>query len=147
MFVPDDFDVPLSFEGPGFRFEPLGPEHNERDHVAWMSSIDHIRATPGLAAWEGQWPNPMSLEANRADLVRHRAEFAAREAFAYSILDCDDVMGCLYIDPIKGSPGEAHGVSWVRASRAEMDRIVWESVSDWLSVCWPFTRVTYAARP
>ena len=28
-FVPDGFEVPLSFDGPGFRLEPLGPEHNE----------------------------------------------------------------------------------------------------------------------
>ena len=146
VFVPDDFEVPRSLEGPGFRLEPLGPEHNERDHVAWMSSIDHIRATPGLAAWEGQWPTPMQLDANLADLIRHRAEFEAREAFAYSVLDGDDVIGCLYIDPVRGHPGEAHVVSWVRASRAEMDRVVWESVSEWLDADWPFTRVTYAAR-
>ena len=48
--VPDEFDVPVAFEGPSFRLEPLGPEHNERDHEAWMSSIYHIRAIayPGL---------------------------------------------------------------------------------------------------
>ena len=45
-FVADDFVVPVSFDGPGFRMEPLGPEHNERDHDAWMSSIDHIWKTP-----------------------------------------------------------------------------------------------------
>lgn len=146
MFVPDDFDVPRTFEGPGFRLEPLGPEHNERDHVAWMSSIDHIRSTPGLDAWHGQWPVPMSLDDNMGDLVRHREEFDAREEFAYSILDGNDVIGCLYIDPIEGQPGEAHVVSWVRASRAEMDRVVWKSVSEWLSSDWPFTAFTYAAR-
>ena len=51
--VPDQFDVPLAFEGPGFRLEPLEPEHNERDHDAWMSSIDHIRATPGFGQGRG----------------------------------------------------------------------------------------------
>ena len=43
-FVPDDFVVPVTLEGPGFRLDPLGPEHNERDHAAWMSSIEHIRS-------------------------------------------------------------------------------------------------------
>lgn len=146
MLVPVDFDVPRSFAGPGFRLEPLGPEHNERDHVAWMSSIDHIRSTPGLDAWEGQWPTPMTPDDNLADLVRHRAEFEAREAFAYSILDDDEVIGCLYIDPIKGRPGDAQVVSWVRASRTEMDRTVWGSISAWLAADWPFTGFTYAAR-
>ena len=33
--VPDDFEVPLRFETQAFVLEPLGPEHNERDHAAW----------------------------------------------------------------------------------------------------------------
>lgn len=146
MFVPDDFDVPREFEGPGFWLEPLGLEHNERDHAAWMSSIDHIRATPGLDAWAGHWPVPMSLDDNLADLVRHRAEFEAREAFAYSVLSGDEVVGCLYIDPVEGRPGGAKVVSWVRASRAEMDDVVWDSVSGWLASSWPFETITYAPR-
>ena len=59
-FVPDDFAVPTRFELPGFHLEPLGAEHNERDHAAWMSSVDHIRATPGFSDWD--WPEPMTLE-------------------------------------------------------------------------------------
>jgi hypothetical protein len=47
--------------------EPLGPEHNEDDHEAWSSSIEHIRATPGFL--DGRWPSPMTLEENRADGV------------------------------------------------------------------------------
>lgn len=145
-FVPADFEISRTFDGPGFRLEPLGPEHNERDHTAWMSSIDHIGGTPGLDAWAGQWPVSMSLDDNLRDLVRHREEFDVREAFAYSILDGDEVIGCLYINPIEGRPGEAQVVSWVRASRAEMDRVVWESVSQWLAAEWPFARVDYASR-
>ncbi len=145
MFVPSDFDVPRDFAGPGFRLEPLGPEHNERDHVAWMSSIDHIRASPGLDAWAGKWPQPMSLEENQEDLVRHRQEFEAREAFAYSILDGDEVIGCLYINPIVGRSREAAVVSWVRESRAHMDRTVRDSVLTWLHAEWPFERVEYAS--
>ena len=68
-FVPDDFEVPLELSTDRFRLEPLGPEHNERDHEAWMSSIDHIRATPGFP--DGKWPTEMSAEQNLADLVRH----------------------------------------------------------------------------
>jgi hypothetical protein len=48
-FVPDDFTVALGLIGPGFRLEPLGPQHNESDHEAWMSSIEHIHATPGFS--------------------------------------------------------------------------------------------------
>lgn len=146
MFTAETFEVPRAFKGSGFRLEPLGPEHNERDHKAWMSSIEHIRSTPGLDAWAGQWPVPRSLEDNLRDLVRHRQEFDTREAFAYSVLDGDEVIGCLYINPIEGRPGEAAVVSWVKASRAEMDRVVWLAVSEWLSSDWPFTGFAYASR-
>ena len=91
--VPDDFEVSLRFESPQLILEPLGPEHNERDHDAWSSSIDHIRATHGFVGH--RWPQPMSLAENLTDLEEHRAEFDARTAFAYSVLDpqTDDVIG------------------------------------------------------
>lgn len=111
-----------------------------------MSSIEHIESTPGMDLRRGHWPAPMSLDDNLADLIRHREEFDAREAFAYSVLVGDEVIGCLYINPVDGEPGEAHVLSWVRASRAEMDRVVWKCVSGWLATDWPFGRVGYAVR-
>jgi hypothetical protein len=143
MLVSDDFDVPKEFEGPGFRLEPLGPVHNERDHRAWMSSIEHIRATPGM---EGGWPSPMTIEENMSDLEGHAREFTDREAFAYSILDGDEVIGCLYIDPAEGGSRHAEVRSWVTANRAEMDPVVWRSVSQWPAERWPFENVAYASR-
>ncbi len=143
-FVPGDFDVPRRFSGPGFRLEPLGAEHNERDHEAWMSSVDHIRATPGSEVWAGEWPVPMTLEDNLGDLERHAAEFDARSAFAYSILDGDAVVGCLYIDPPTRDDHDAEVTSWVRASRAGLDIEVWRAVSSWLTEVWPFESPFYA---
>jgi hypothetical protein len=96
-FVPPDFDVPMSFDDPGFHLEPLGPVHNERDHEAWMSSIDHIRSTPGMD-WR-DWPAPMTLEENLVDMEMHARHFEERVGFTYSILDSDDVIGCVYIYP------------------------------------------------
>jgi len=144
-FVPDDFEVPISFEGPGFRLEPLRPEHNERDHDAWMSSIDHIQATPGFGPPRG-WPQPMDLEANRSDLVDHATDFENREGFTYSILDGDEVMGCVYIYPSKDLGHDATVSSWVRESRSEMDVVVYRSLSTWLSEAWPFGNPDYAER-
>ncbi|MBK5266475.1 MAG: N-acetyltransferase [Acidimicrobiia bacterium] len=146
-FVPVDFVVPESFVGPGFRLEPLAAAHNERDHAAWMSSIEHILATPGSETWGGSWPVPMTLEENLSDLNRHAKEFAERVAFAYSILDGDDVVGCLYIKPTDMDDHDVEVKSWVRASRAELDRVVWEAVSDWLATVWPFLNPCYAPRP
>jgi hypothetical protein len=142
--VPASFEVPTTFTGRGFHLEPLGPVHNERDHEAWMSSIDHIRSTPGMD-W-GQWPAPMTLAENLEDMEMHAREFEERTSFTYSILDADEVIGCLYIYPDNDEGHDAQIRSWVRATRAEMDRIVWEDVSEWLAGQWPFRSVEYAAR-
>ncbi len=143
-FVPAGFDVPQSFAGPGFQLEPLGPEHNVRDHEAWMSSIEHIRSTPGFRSWS--WPEPMSLERNLDDLVRHARDFESRAGFTYSIVDGQALIGCVYIYPSEEPGHDADVHSWVRQSRAEMDVVVWRSLSGWIREEWPFSNVRYARR-
>ena len=143
-FVPDDFDAPDAFDGPGFRMEPLTSRHNERDHDAWMSSIEHIRDTPGFDAVD--WPKPMTLQANLSDLEGHARDFDSHTGFTYSILDDDVVIGCLYVYPSKSSEHDASVKSWVRESRSEMDVIVWKAVSEWLSREWPFENSEYDSR-
>ena len=143
-FVPDDFQPPLELVADRFLLEPLGPQHNEEDHEAWSSSIEHIRSTPGYP--DGRWPRPMSLEENRADLERHARDFAARTGFTYTVLDPSDrgVIGCVYIYPDRDGPADAVVQSWVRASRAESDAALRELVSGWLADAWPFDRISYA---
>ena len=145
-FVPDELTVPVEFAGPGFRLEPLGPRHNQSDHEAWMSSIDWIRATPGFDP-DGDWPVEMSADSNLEDLEMHARHFDDREGFTYSILDDDNVIGCLYIYPTT-EPGHDVSVrSWVRASRKEMDAVVYRSLSRWIEDVWPFDNPLYAPRP
>ena len=117
--MPEDFEVPLELATDRFRLEPLGPEHNERDREAWMSSIAHIRATPGFP--DGKWPTEMSAAQNLADLVRHAGDFAARTGFTYSVLDGDEVIGCVYLYPAHDGDHDVEASSLVRASRAELD--------------------------
>lgn len=143
-FVPAAFEPPAGLEIGRLRLEPLGPEHNERDHAAWTSSIDHIRRSPGFGA-ERSWPRPMSLDENLADLERHARDFAGRTGFTYSVLDDeDDVVGCVYVYPADDGVHDARVQSWVRASHAELDDVVRLSVSEWLgSAAWPFERPLY----
>ena len=146
-FVPDDFVAPTEYAADTFRLEVLGPEHNERDHQAWMSSIDHIRETPGFP--DGNWPHEMDLEANLADLVRHADHFVRRVGFTYSILDGEEVIGCVYIYPPDAKDAAVHDAdvsSWVRRDRAELDVVVWRALTDWLASDWPFTNPFYAPR-
>ena len=96
MFVPDDFEPPTSPAGEVFRLEPLGPYHNERDHREWMSSIERIRRSPGLADWP--WPHMMTLDEDAGDLVADDEDFVAQRGFTCTVLDADDdVIGWVYI--------------------------------------------------
>ncbi|MGH3154172.1 MAG: N-acetyltransferase [Streptosporangiaceae bacterium] len=149
-FVPDDFVVPRSLVCEEFRLEPLGPEHNEGDYQAWMSSIAHIRATPGFETWS--WPKPEMTQAqNLGDLQRHASDFTGRSGFTYTVRaggdgDGGEIIGCVYIYPPRdGGPG-ADVRSWVRADRAPLDVVLHDAVSAWLRADWPFPSVTYAPR-
>jgi RimJ/RimL family protein N-acetyltransferase len=157
-FVPAGFVPPDTLELPELRvrLQPLGPEHNAGDHAAWTSSVEHIRATPG---WEGSsWPRPMTLEQNRDDLVRHRADFQARTGFTYTVLDAEsgEVIGCVYLYPLRsptggGFVGAAEGADdpagtvdvrlWVRADQADRDAALGQAVLAWVDEAWPFARV------
>jgi hypothetical protein len=147
--VSDDFDVPRELITEQFRLEPLGPQHNDRDHQAWTSSIGHIRATPGFSG--GSWPPPdgMSLEDNLTDLKWHADQFVERASFSYTVLEIpgDDVIGCVYIYPPHDDNYDVHVRSWVRADRAALDPTVYESVTAWLASSWPFHAIDYAPRP
>jgi hypothetical protein len=145
-FVPPDFEVPLGLVTPDFVLEPLGPEHNERDYDAWTSSIEHIAATPGFP-W-GSWPHEMTADENRADLEQHAGDFRARKGFTYTVLDpaSRDVIGCVYIYPVRDLDYDAQALSWVRESYAHLDIPLWRVISGWLAADWPFARVQFAQR-
>ena len=146
-FVPGDFDVPRELISPPFRLEPLGPQHNSEDYAAWMSSIEHISATPGFAGRD--WPDPgMSAGDNLRDLQRHADDFARRAGFTYTVIEVasGETIGCLYIYPARDADHDAHVRSWVRADRASLDKALHDAVSTWLSAAWPFTAVSYQPR-
>src|ERR1700736_4326628 len=130
-FVPADFVIPMELAGPGFALRPLTQEHNARDYAAWTSSADHIRATPGF---EGRsWPREMTMEDNLGDLRRHAEDFSERRGFTYSVIDGDDVIGCVYISPSDEPGFDVNVRSWVRADRARLDVAVYDLVRQWLA--------------
>ena len=147
-FVPADFDPPTSLVTDQFRLEPLGPQHTEADHAAWMSSIDHIRSTPGYP--DGSWPpvEGMTLERNTADLQRHADDFARRAGFTFTVLDPGDgdVIGCVYLYPSKTEEFDVVVQSWVRADRASLDVPLAEAVAGWIATDWPWQRLDRRGR-
>lgn len=143
-FVPADFDVPEYCDDAGFRLVPLRPEHNERDYRAWITSVEHIRRTPGFEKYG--WPIPMTIEQNMDDLIQHANDFQSRTGFTYSVMDeKDDVIGCVYIYPVD-RPGHAVVRSWVRKDCAALDAPLYEVVDAWLRRRWPFAYFSYAPR-
>jgi hypothetical protein len=148
QFVPADFEPPTSLATDQFRLEPLGPQHNEADHAAWTSSIEHIRSTPGYP--DGGWPPPggMTLEANLADLRRHAEDFARHVGFTFTVLDPhdNDVIGCVYLYPSSSKDRDVTVQSWVRADRASLDVPLADAVAGWLATDWPWERVDRCGR-
>jgi hypothetical protein len=148
-FVPLGFAPPTSFVTDRFRLEPLVPRHNDADHTAWTSSIEHIRATPGYPA--GDWPpsDGMSLEANLSDLRRHAADFAAGKGFTFTVLDPADsevVIGCVYLYPSTSATHDVSVQSWVRADRADLDIPLADAVAEWIASEWPWGRLDRCGR-
>lgn len=152
--VIDPADLPAPPSDGRLTLVPLAPEHNERDHAAWMSSIDHIRATPGFGAGDwgtDSWPFEMPLEQNLGDLEMHWGEFERGEAYAFTVLDpvTDDVIGCVYVDPDDRGDGDAADVmvrSWVRSTHADLDEHLAATVDRWLRTCWPIDSVRWPGR-
>jgi len=145
-FVTSGFVVPLALATEQFRLEPLGPQHNDSDYEAWSSSVEHIHMTPG---WEtSSWPDDRSVVDNLRDLQAHADDFENRTGFTYTVLDpaTSDVIGCVYIYPDDSEQHDARVLSWVRASRPELDVQLWRAVTAWLADEWPFERVAYAER-
>jgi len=151
-FVPIDFEPPTSLATDRFILEPLRPQHNQGDHAAWMSSIEHIRSTPGYPdnTWPPPWPpvNGMSLEENLSELHRHADDFTHRAGFSFSVLDTSDnnVIGCVYLYPSSSDEWDVRVQSWVRADRADLDGILADAVARWLVTDWPWKRVDRCCR-
>ncbi|QGK71008.1 N-acetyltransferase [Allosaccharopolyspora coralli] len=146
-FVPAGFVPPRAFATAEFVLAPLGPEHNEADHAAWTSSIDHVRRTPGFPLRDG-WPpqDGMGLDANLADLRKHAEDFGKHRGFTFTVLDAEDaadVIGCVYVYPAEGDATVAHARSWVRADRADMDLPLRHAVHEWLRSEWCFGTIRY----
>jgi RimJ/RimL family protein N-acetyltransferase len=157
-WYPEPKPVPATLETEDLHLEMLAPEHVELDYDAFMSSIERLQLWSG-----GRWPHEgFTLDENMQDMVMHRDEFLAREAFTYTVQNgarerCE---GCVYIYPLfSGKPTDAAGVSelpestprvtwWVRddALGRDLDHQLIDGLVQWFRDDWRFDAVTFLTR-
>ena len=142
------FGPPGRLDTQRVHLEPLGPQHAELDHAAFMASREYLRRT---LQW-GDWPRAdMTVDQNAADLRRYWTRFALREGYAYTVLSPDRTrcLGCVYLEPERIDHGADPSVLlayWVAESElaADLDRHLVAAVLDWLASEWPFETVFVA---
>ncbi|MFS8103256.1 hypothetical protein LFM09_39625 [Lentzea alba] len=88
-----------------------------------------------------------ALDCNLSDLRRHADDFAKRAGFTCSVLEGEEVIGCVHICPTRDDHTVARVDSWVRADRADLDKPLYDAVSAWPANDWIFPEVRYAPRP
>jgi hypothetical protein len=110
-----------------------------------------VRGARPYDAWLGDklLARPAQLGGKPARPASALDDFENRAGFTYTVLDpaTGDVLGRVYIYPDASEQHDARVLSWVRASRPELDVQLWRAVMDWLADEWPFERVAYAERP
>lgn len=132
----------------GAHLRPLRETDVDIDYPAVMGSRRRLWEKYG-EAWG--WPRAtLSYEADKEDLARHEAEFGAREAFAFAILDEHEtsLLGCLYVDPPESdAPAGADAmVSWWLINDAvgsPLQRTLDDVLPLWMSEVWGFASVHY----
>lgn len=145
--VPDDFDLPQVLETDRMRLRPLIAQDAGKDYDAVISSSERLRTVfkPG-----GSWPLGLTLEQNTLELSWHQVEFQLRTSFAYTVVSLDEteVMGCVYIYPVRKPGYDAQITMWVRQSRVAegLDEHLFATVEAWIADCWPFAHPAYPGR-
>jgi hypothetical protein len=139
-----DFEPPPPPRTERLQLAVLGPDVAELDHVAILGSRVRLRDE---LRWGG-WPaDGFSLADNIADLAEHRAEFDAREAFAYTVLDPsgETTVGCVYLEPWDGG---ARLAWWVIDAELDtgLESHLLSTVATWLCDAWPPMRVLLPVR-
>ena len=148
QFVAPDFKVPTDVKMSGYRLVPLGPDLAKHDFDAYMSSIDHLRATFS----SGNWPNDKITMADATkDVEGEIARFQARKSFTYAVLTPDGKreLGCVYISPSRQPGFDAQVRMWV--TKAEFDKgfetKLRADMKAWVASAWPFKNVAWPEKP
>jgi len=139
-----DRPIPEDVRLGDFRLTMLTEADLDEDMAAIEESMEELAGIFGVP-----WPRGLTREADRADLVRHRREFAARRAFAWVIRDrAGAYLGCAYVRPSPDRPGTARVAHWMRTRAAARGPAFQTLFHDWLrGPLWPPMEMTVIAHP
>ena len=147
-FVPESFEPPRSVDTGDFVLKPLGPELAEIDYEAYMSSIDHLRATFSRSS---SWPRENLTMADAfVDMETEKQRFDARTSFAYAVLSPDETieLGCVYVYPSDRSGFDASIRLWVTQEQFDLgfddELFAWTKI--WIADDWPFVKPAFPGR-
>lgn len=155
LLIPSNFQPPHAVRLPGFALEALSVQHAESDFAAVTASASAIRHVFGP---QNDWPSTStSFEENRADLIRHEADFNERRAFVYAVVGLDDqaYLGCFYLRPISASKGrdrrrnlyDAQAFLWLSVLHDRWtDAQVLAELESWLARQWPLKSIAWPGR-
>ena len=117
-FVSVDFVVPTSFEGEHFQLQVLGPDVNELDYEAVMSSKKNLR---NIFAKNDRWPCDKMTEKNKC-------------------------IGCIYIEPCYRENFDAEVYFWIRDDNLYLESEFYRIVNKWIKDDWPFANTIWPGR-
>lgn len=146
--------VPNGIRTDDFLLRPIRVADAELDYEAVMESRAFLRV------WEqSTWPeDSFTVDANREDLQRLERRHAARDSFAYTVMNPTETqcLGCVYLFPTTAAPFGRSKISasdgavwsdypaavyfWVRLSRLAdaLDRRLLAAIGPWLRDDWGF---------
>ena len=139
-----DRRIPEEIRLGDFRLTMLTEADLDDDMAAIGESMGELEGIFGVP-----WPRGLTREADRADLVRHRREFAARHAFAWVIRDrAGAYLGCAYVRPSLDRPASARVAHWMRSGAKAHGPAFAALFHDWLrGPPWPHMAMTVISHP
>ena len=145
-FVSAEFQIPEKLQTQEFRLRMLTVNDVVKDYDAVMTSVDHL-----AKVWPGSgWPEGLTFEQDLIDLGWHQKEFQIRRSFAYTAVNISEseVLGCVYVNPIRKRGYEAEVYLWVRKSELGkgLDSRLLVAVKGWLEKEWPLKNVAFPGR-
>lgn len=150
--VPDGFEVPDRIETDRFVVVPLTRRLLALDFEAYMSSVEHLKATYNVdepfMVHGAKWPERATPDDGFLDVAWCEFERLNRTSFAYAVLDPAEEreLGCVYVFPCKKAGFAAECRMWVRQSELArgLDEALETWFRDWIDQVWPFAPGTAA---